>query len=210
MSQIKSKKKKAADYHHGDLRRTLLKEALKLLKSKSPKDLSLRDLARRIGVSHGAPYRHFSSQEALLAALAIEGFGIFADYLNLKHTVEEYKDDLERFRLMASGFLNFALKHPVHFKLMFTKIVVDHSEYPDMQIAGERAFGILLDTVSSLQESGAFRAQDPQATSIFIWSSLHGFCTLILDQALDFLEVESEQYELLIDSFFENMMSGLR
>ncbi|NRA67265.1 MAG: TetR/AcrR family transcriptional regulator [Pseudobacteriovorax sp.] len=197
------------DYHHGNLRDALLKETLKLLKKKNPTELSLRDLARRIGVSHGAPYRHFPSLNALLAALAEEGFHIFADFLSLNRSEQQQSEPLPRFRQMAFEFVRFSLQFPIHFRLMFTQVVVDHEEFEDLKQAGETAFRILADSVGNLQAQGILRVHDPIVTSVFIWSSLHGFCSLLLDQRLGFLDIDENKVDTIIEAFYQNMMDGL-
>lgn len=99
-------------YHHGELRPALLREAAKILEREGGQAISLRDLARRAGVSHMAPYRHFPDREALLAALAEEGFELLARELEGKPWREQ-----------AVAYVRFALAHPERFRLMFTRPV---------------------------------------------------------------------------------------
>src|SRR5258708_321301 len=95
-------------YHHGDLPAALLKAAGKALEQKGIASLSLRDAARRAGVSHNAPYRHFPHREALLAALAAEGFALLAERLRGRQGPE-----------LGVAYVQFALQHPQRFRLMF-------------------------------------------------------------------------------------------
>src|SRR6185503_17019443 len=96
-------------YHHGELRPALLRAAAKVLEAEGREAVSLRDLARRAGVSHAAPYRHFADREALLAALAEEGFVLLAAELEGKPRREQ-----------AVAYVRFALANPGRFRLMFT------------------------------------------------------------------------------------------
>src|SRR4029079_8364193 len=99
-------------YHHGDLRRTLLDAALALVASQGVGALSLRELARKAGVSHAAPYRHFESREALLAALATEGFlGLGAEMMQ---TAAGEPNPLLRFRALGVAYVIYAVRHPGH------------------------------------------------------------------------------------------------
>jgi len=98
-------------YHHGELRPALLRAAARILEKEGRDAISLRDLARRAGVSHNAPYRHFADRQALLAALAEEGFALLAAALQGKPWREQ------------AAYLRFALANPERFRLMFTRPV---------------------------------------------------------------------------------------
>src|SRR5215467_13486052 len=98
----------SAAYHHGDLRRALLQEAGRILEKEPPEALSVREVARRAGVSHNAPYRHFPDRELLLVALAEEGFEMLADALAKRPRRE-----------MGEAYVDFALARPQRFRLMF-------------------------------------------------------------------------------------------
>src|SRR5258706_6042474 len=102
-----SARKKSA-YHHGDLRAALLRSAADLLEDQGPGGVLLREVARREGVSHNAPYRHFPDRDALLVALATEGFAILAERLKASAGKED-----------AVAYVRFALEHPHRFRLMF-------------------------------------------------------------------------------------------
>src|SRR5688572_33107199 len=98
----------SAAYHHGDLRAVLLRTAGEMLEKEGLGALSLREVARRSGVSHNAPYRHFPDRDSLLAALAAEGFREFGDALAKRPRQE-----------MGEAYVEFALEHPQRFRLMF-------------------------------------------------------------------------------------------
>src|SRR6266850_4711197 len=95
-------------YHHGDLRAALLQTAGKVLEKEGLGELSLRELARRAGVSHNAPYRHFPDRDSLLAALAAEGFALLENEMRGLGA-----------RAMGEVYIRFALQHPQRFRLMF-------------------------------------------------------------------------------------------
>lgn len=150
-------------YHHGDLRAALLAAAGKVLEDQGPAGVLLREVARLAGVSHNAPYRHFASREALLAALAAQGFDEFAA------------------RMQAAGletgeaYVAFALEHPQLFRLMFGGTVKLASD-PELARAAGRAYESLVQ---------AFRARgdvaDPQTAAAAAWALVHGLAQLLLD-----------------------------
>jgi AcrR family transcriptional regulator len=153
-------------YHHGDLRRALLAAARALLEESGPEALSLRDVARRVGVSHNAPYRHFPTRQALLAAVAAEGFAALSARLV----------GIAQGAGMAAGFrayLGFAREQPGLYRLMFDG-VLEKSADPALWAVGERAYDGLRQAVHSLSP-GADRA-----AVVAAWAQLHGLALLVI------------------------------
>ncbi|MCA9708300.1 MAG: TetR/AcrR family transcriptional regulator [Myxococcales bacterium] len=129
---------KAGDgYHHGDLRAALLQAAVALIAEHGVTKLSLRECARRAGVSHAAPYRHFPSKDALLVAIAEEGFGWL--YQAGRRAMEGLVDPRERLDAYGVAYVRFAIEHPVHLRTMFT-VRLDPSLAADV---GRDAFDLL-------------------------------------------------------------------
>lgn len=154
----------ATAYHHGDLRAALLRAAGKLLEKEGLASLSLREVARRAGVSHNAPYRHFADRNALLAALAAEGFQQLARAL-------EANDGRE----MGAAYVRFALTHPQRFRLMFGGLLKLES-HPELARASEGAYGALVAAMTAKKEM-----QDPATAAAAAWSLVHGLSHLLLD-----------------------------
>jgi len=172
-----AKPEKKAGYHHGDLRRALLAEAVAMLEADGGAELSLRDLARRLGVSHGAPSHHFKDKAALLDAIATDGFRMLADALEEARALPLSPSE----RLAASGkaYVRFAVDHPAHVRTMFGKSPQDsHGD----ECLGEsiRAFGALL---ALAQDAAGPRASDREvrAATFLAWSSVHGLALLWLE-----------------------------
>src|SRR5216117_2127251 len=112
-------------YHHGNLRTALLRAAGERLEKQGITALSLREAARRAGVSHNAPYRHFADREALLAALAAEGFAMLAERLRGQPGRE-----------MGEAYVRFALEQPQRFRLMFGGLL-PIARYPELRSAAQ-------------------------------------------------------------------------
>lgn len=151
-------------YHHGDLRPALLRTAAKLLEKRGPEALSLRDLARRAGVSHNAPYRHFAGREALLAAVAADGFRRLGEALARTSGRE-----------MGEAYVQFALERPQLFRLMFGGYL-RFARHRELAQAAARPYEALL---------AALRAQpslaDPEKAAAAAWALVHGLAHLLLD-----------------------------
>ncbi|MBE1486991.1 TetR/AcrR family transcriptional regulator [Plantactinospora soyae] len=162
-------------YHHGDLRRALLTAAAEAIEESGPTALSLRDLARRAGVSHAAPAHHFGDKAGLLTAFATEGFGMLADSLN---GIRAENDSLLE---LGVGYVGFAVAHRAHFEVMFRPELFD-SEDPALAAAKQQASDALRAGVATLPETTA----GPEAANaqLAAWSIVHGFATLWLGGAL--------------------------
>src|SRR5262249_49721298 len=150
------RRKSTRPYHHGDLRRTLLDAAIAIVKEAGAGALSLRELARAAGVSHAAPYRHFPSREALLAALATEGFlGLGAAR---EARAAGVTDPVARLTALGVGYVRYAVDHPGHFRVMFSRDLHEGIEDPALAAAGEPTLRALVDAVAAAQAAGVVRA----------------------------------------------------
>ena len=175
--------KKERGYHHGNLKKTLLDATVKLIAKVGPRAFTLREVARLAKVSHNAPYRHFRDKEELLAAVAAEGFERLAD--SMLQTAAPAEDALEALLLAGRGYVQFALRWPEHFSVMF-----DHcqnlDEYPDYAPSGRKAFQVLLDRIEGAQGSGQLPAGDPHPLAFTAWSMVHGIAKLAISGLLPF------------------------
>lgn len=163
-------------YHHGDLRAALLAAAAEVIAERGVDGFSLRETARRAGVSPAAPGHHFGDARGLLTALAAESFKEFGDALAAG---DVGTDRVARVRRQGAAYVRFALAHPAKFDLLWRKALIDDAD-PDYQAAGRRAFRILDETVRGQQGDCPDWTLD-QAPSIAAWSIVHGFARLARD-----------------------------
>ncbi len=171
-------------YHHGNLRRALLDAALRLVETEGTKALTLRAAARLAGVSPAAPYRHFADKEALLAAVAEEGFRAMKEAMRPPPTVGA-SDPLGRLRGAGLGYIGFAASHPAHFRVMFGREIADRSAYPSLREAAGAAFSLLVDGIAECQRAGLVRPGKPEELAISAWSMVHGLSALLVDGQLE-------------------------
>lgn len=164
-----------ATYHHGNLRRVVMDEALEVIAAAGPEHVSLRAIAAAIGVSHTAPRHHFGSRDGLLAALATEGFDLLADEL------VAVREGGGSFLDVGVGYVAFGIAHHAHFALMFTPDLL-HDD-PALDHARDRAYGELRGGVEALARSG--QIEDAQAAIVAGWSLVHGLTSLSLTGNLD-------------------------
>lgn len=158
-------------YHHGNLRRVIIDAALQAIGESGPAGWSLRELARRAGVSHAAPAYHFSDKQGLLTAVAAEGFAMFADALERAAAADVWE--------VGVAYVRFAIDHRPYFEVMFRPELY-RGDDPSVQSAQERAAGVLVASAHSLSPS----QEHDRMTTIAAWSLAHGFAGLWLSGAL--------------------------
>jgi AcrR family transcriptional regulator len=185
----------ARPYHHGTLRPALIAEAVHLLTEGNPAALSLRELARRLGVSPAAPYRHFADKDALLAAVAQEGFERLGAELGGAATVHP-DDPLRQLADIGWAYVQFALRQPQYFQVMFGRAATPQTRYPRLLAAGQSAFGILQRVIEGGQQAGRVARGDPHELAIAAWSQVHGLATLLLEGQLP-LEDDTDREALV-------------
>jgi AcrR family transcriptional regulator len=193
-------------YHHGNLRQALVKAALELVRTEGAEGLTLRAAARRAGVSQAAPYRHFADKDALLAAVAEEGFRAMVAAMGAALAAAG-DEPLARFRALGQAYVGFARGHRSHLRVMFGREVADRAAYPGLQEAAGAAFRLLVDAIADCQRAGLVRAGDPEELAVSAWSMVHGFSALLVDGQLDVVEHRSGAE--LADSVARDLFLGL-
>ena len=167
-------------YHHGDLRRALLDEALRTIQQDGVDALTLRTIGVRLGVSRTALYRHFTDKRALLSSVATEGFRLLTERL-----LNAWKaGGIRGFNAMGVAYIRFAMGNPSHYRVMFGGFVDDGPRDDDLMRESTAAFQALVDAILALQQEGAVRKDDALQLAQFIWAVVHGVSMLIIDGRL--------------------------
>jgi len=165
-----------ADYHHGDLRRALLDSALKLFAERGRFDFTMRELARSVGVTHNAPYRHFEDRWALQNALAAEGFALMRER-SLLLAAREKGDPRARIARLGEGYVRFALENPHTFQLMFLRPIKGAST--DLSRAARDCFAPLEEAIANAAALGMLRPElRKQEVALSAWALVHGLASL--------------------------------
>ncbi len=192
-------------YHHGNLREAILQAALKLVETVGPGGLTLRATARLAGVSQAAPYRHFASKEALLAAVAEEGFRALTAMQ--RDSAGHKSDAIEAFQALGLAYIAFAATHPSHFRVMFAPEVADRMAYPALATAAAEAFGLLVDAIAECQRAGKVKEGDPKELALAAWSVVHGLSALVVNRQLS--ELYPVKVEEMAKSVTQRLFDGL-
>ena len=181
-AMTRPRKKRAGQYHHGDLQRALLDEALRTIHAEGVEQLTLRTVGEKLGVSRTALYRHFSDKQALLAAVGREGFRMLR--LALTSAWEEKGRGEKGFEAMGLAYVKFAVAHPSHYRVMFGGFVESCARDAEFVQEAQAAFQVLVDSLIEQQAAGTVRRDDPLLLARFIWSVVHGIAMLVIDGQL--------------------------
>lgn len=185
--QTKADKKDG--YHHGDLRAALIDAALQVVSERGLSGLSIRGLARRVGVTHSAPYRHFDDKDALIAAMAEAGFYRLRTYMN--EAIEECDEPRARFRASGLAYVRFAVDNAPMFRVMFCSQARNFDDYPQLAEAHEVAFRILVGIVEECQAAGEIHPGPSETPAYAAWSVVQGLASLFVNGIFDASEPDS-------------------
>lgn len=158
-------------YHHGDLRNALRQSAREILEGEGLAALSLRAVARRVGVSHAAPYRHFPNHEALLADLAVEGFSELREAIAGAAAAPGGQAD--KIAEIGAAYMRFAVRRPALARLMFGSQMPNRSGFP------------LLGEVAEVIGVEIGKALDDSVLGLAVWGAVHGLTMLVLEDVID-------------------------
>jgi AcrR family transcriptional regulator len=167
-------------YHHGNLRQALLNAALMILEVKDSKELSLREVAKKAGVSHTAPYRHFDSKIDLLATVAEKIFAEFIYYLR-KIAAQPDTDAIQSLRATETAYVRYALEHPNYFRIMLHYSTIAQPSGSNVQLASKKILDVLLEVIEVGQMTGIIKLRNPNELALERWALIHGLSILLLD-----------------------------
>ena len=193
---------KKRPYHHGNLRQALIDAALELIEERGVSALTLREVARQVGVTHAAPQRHFADRAALVAAVAEQGFrGLAAHVAAVRGSA---RTPAQRLRALGVAYVEYALAHPAHLRVMFSPEVADKSRRPELAAAAQAVHAALVERIENGQRDGSVAPGDPDELSFAAWSMVHGCAVLLIDgQAM------GRSKRTLIDAVVDRLYLGL-
>ncbi|MDI7862619.1 TetR/AcrR family transcriptional regulator [Rhizobiaceae bacterium n13] len=197
-------------YHHGDLHRAIVGAALDVLSESQSTEFSLRELARRAGVSHNAPYKHFADKRDLLAAVSAVGFELLAK--QMADATKEHDSPRERLAAMARAYVRGGVNNPALYRLMFGGYLTgqDDGRPAIERTAAENMKALLVDAISNgalgrLIPTAAANTREIDGAILIFWSQMHGLTLLLVDRLVG----PREKMDELSESVLQGMLNGL-
>ena len=192
-------------YHHGDLRAALLAETAAMIEDGGVESVTMRAVSGRLGVSRGAPYRHFSDKSALLMAVATSGFERLRDRLQAIDAAAP-RSSVERMRRMGEEYVRFAFENQAHYRLMYGKEALARRDRPELREAANAIFDHLVNVIRAHQKSGGIKRQDPRMMAFVAWGAVHGLASLLTEEQI-LVEVDVDE---LIKQTTRTLLDGMR
>ena len=197
-----------SEYHHGDLPAALRAATVDLIAERGPAGFSLREVARRAGVSHAAPAHHFGDTQGLLTSVAAEGFTVLAREMRASAT--DATDARDRLMRCGAAYVNTALANPGHYAVMVTHEFTDEND-PQLMAASLDAYMILLETVEMMRDE-LNPDLDVDSTATLLWCGVHGLVEIspVLVRVAETTGTRASPVDELIERFADLTIEGVR
>lgn len=195
-------------YHHGNLKQALIDAAIQLLAEKGIASLSLREVARKVGVGHAAPYRHFSNKNELIEAIAAVGYRQLSKGCELAE--KKFPDDpQEQLRDGGSRYLMFAAENPEIANIMFSGYLSLDDCGEELKTAADMALMDLVKIISNGEAAGIYGDSDVFDLTLAAWSMVHGLSMLVISGMLKEVASSNKEIRMLGEKVCEKLMHGL-
>jgi AcrR family transcriptional regulator len=196
-------------YHHGDLRRGLIEAALGLAEQGGADSVSMREAARRAGVSPGAPFRHFESRDALMTAVAEEAQRRFRIEIAAALAEVPGSDPLARFRAFGMAYLRWAMRNPAHFEIISSGRLFDHDGAGELSRDNAELIGMTERLLAEALAQGQLRPVDPKAVQIAGRALVYGFARMNIDRHLPRWGVADKDIERTAEAILDLFIEGI-
>lgn len=188
-----------------DLKSACLAEAIRIIEEVGLEKLSLREVARRLGVSHQAPYKHFDSRDHILSEVTAAVFFDFAQFLDDREKTGDPWLDL---RTLGLRYFEYAAAHPLRYRLMFSGALPSAEMFPAMTRRAEHAFSLLRAAIAALPR-GERGADEVQADALFVWAAIHGLVDVMGSDAFRALELGPPAREAMVADTLDRIGASL-
>ena len=189
-----------------ELRDACIVAAQEVIAERGIENLSLRDVARKLGVSHQAPYKHYPSRDHLLAEVMRRCFQRFAAHLDARRHSDDPVQDLES---LGEQYLAFAQQHPLEYRLMFSTDWPASAEQPELLRDATHAFDILRDVLRRLHGDSAAMRDRIELDALYIWSTVHGLAGVMNGQCIERLELRPKVLKQAVRHAMGRLRAGL-
>lgn len=196
-------------YHHGDLRRALVDAAMQLVGKGGMDAVSVREAARRAGVSPGAPFRHFPSRDALLQAVAEEAQRRFRDGIEAALAAAPAGDPLGRFRALGLAYLRWAMRNPAHFEVISSRRLFEHDAAAAISLDNAELIALTERTLAEAFAAGQLRTADLKQVQIAGRALVYGFARMNIDGHFPRWGVAAPEAERTAEAILDLFIEGI-
>jgi AcrR family transcriptional regulator len=197
-------------YHHGNLRKALIDATLRLVEEGGPERVSVREAAKRAGVSPGAPFRHFPSRTSLLTAVAEEATRRLVQELKRVLAKTKQGDPLARFGALGTGYLRWAAKNPTHFRIVSDRSLVDFDSSESLRRDNEELRSQMVGLLREAQQRGMLRVADLTHLPLFGRALVYGMARMLTDGHMAQWSVQGERFDRSFNIVLDLFVAGLR
>lgn len=190
-----------------ELKEACVRAAREVIAERGVEQLSLREVARKLGVSHQAPYRHYPSRDHLLAEVMRRCFQRFAAHLDARPRFDDPEQDLES---LGGQYLSYAREHPLEYRLMFSTTWPESAERLELVHDATHAFDVLRGVLRRLHGDSAAMRETVELDALYIWSTMHGLAGVMNGQCIGQLDLTSAVLNQAVRHAMERMGVGLR
>jgi AcrR family transcriptional regulator len=201
--------RRRTSYHHGNLRQTLIEAALKMVKEQGAESVSVRDVARRAGVSSGAPFRHFPSRTALMTAVAEQAMRRFRD--EIVRALEEVEGDapLVRFRALGTAYMRWVVRNPAHFEVISNRALIDFEGSESLSRDNAEIRSLMEQLLTEQRQRARLRYDDVKAISFAARALAYGVARLFIDGHFPQWDIPADKAEHAFEIAFDLFVEGL-
>jgi AcrR family transcriptional regulator len=172
---------RADPYHHGNLREVLIAAAVQLIEEGGPENVSMREAAKRAGVSPGAPFRHFSSKTALMTAVAEQAMSRFRAEIALAVDAVPADEPIQRFGAIGLAYLRWAIRNPTHFQVISTRSLIDWDSSDSLGRDSDAVRALMDDALSEAQRRNLLRSGELAHTKFAARAMVYGLARMCID-----------------------------
>lgn len=201
--------RKRTHYHHGNLRQALIDATLRLIEEGGGENVTVRDAARRAGVSSGAPFRHFPNRKALMAAVAQEAFRRFRAEIAAALEGVKADDPLARLRAMANAYMRWAIGNPTYFRIISTRNLFDFQDSAAISRDNDEIIGGMEASLAEAARRGTLRTDDLHLVKLAGRALVYGLARMYIDGQLPRWGVAEHEIEKISPKVIDLFMAGV-
>jgi AcrR family transcriptional regulator len=207
--QAKPGRPRRSRYHHGNLREALIDATVQLIEEAGVETVSVREAAKRVGVSSGAPFRHFPTKTALLTAVAEQATRLLLDEMTKTLDRCASAAPIERFRALGGAYMRWVTNHPTQFEVVSNRRIIDFAGSKSLQPDNDKIRALMDGVLNEARERGLLRSGDIAAIALAARATAYGVARMYVDGHFAQWGVKDRDAAHAFESVFDLFMRGI-